>query len=165
MIEINKLIPTQNDIRNYDSVSQMLCKLEAGETLPPIIIKELDDGKIYIHDGLHRACALWLHGVSVLPESGYILKHFTYHQFLSVNFQVGWVTPFDLRTECRKADLYNWKQSVTEYREALGSRAAESYIKWYCNKYKEPREVWCIEDVIKRNKNADILEYIKQHTH
>lgn len=158
MIDLNKLIPTQNDIRNYDSVQQMLSKLEAGETLPPIIVKELDDGKLYIHDGMHRACALWLHGVRELPESGYILKQFTYNQFLETNLKVGWVTPLDLHTECRKSDLYYWKNAVAEIQRCVLNNEilVERFIRRHTDVYKETREVWSIEDVIKRGLKNEV---------
>ena len=120
ILEIANIIPTHNSLRDPNKVYEYLSMLENGKKLEPVIVKQLDDGKLYLHDGMHRLCAYWLNGITSLNEDQYILKYFTYDQFLEVNFKVGWVTPFDLRTEVRVSDLHEWKDKITLIKENSG---------------------------------------------
>ena len=60
------------------------------------------------------ALATFLGGRPTLDEKEYEVKTWTYAEYLEINFAVGWVTPFDPRTQVRHADFAHWKKVIQE---------------------------------------------------
>jgi hypothetical protein len=149
-MNILDIIPTQNSLRSYEIVQNCLAALERGERLTPILLSKMEDNVVYLHDGMHRLCSYFLFGLSELPEDSFKVKGMTYKQYADINWFVGYVTPFDLRTECRIADLYNWKNKVFAFKECVGEKAAEWYIKLNDFEYKEDRVVYSVKDVLEK---------------
>jgi hypothetical protein len=84
-----------------------------------IAITQFEDLQLFIRDGFHRTAAIILgrHGsdipqTSVLFEDEYVIEPMTYDMFLEINIRNGWYTPFDPRTEVRKADFFDFKEEV-----------------------------------------------------
>lgn len=148
-MKILDIIPTQNSLRNYKTVEQCVARLEKGERLTPINLSLMEDWVTYLHDGMHRLCAMHLYGMTHITEEMYVAKVMTYEQYASINWKVGYVTPFNIRTECRIPDLYKWKSEVFRIKGESGEAWAEMFIA--CNKesYIEKRRVWNVEDVLK----------------
>lgn len=113
---------------------------------PLINISRFEDGVMYIHDGHHRTLATLLAGRLLLYPTEFKITHWMYEQYLEINFEVGWVTPFDPRTQCRKADLQKFKRYVI--REAKESpEKAIKLIKKYKLIYAEPRKIFTVRDL------------------
>ena len=148
-MKILDIIPTQNCLRNYKTVERCVDILERGERLTPINLSLIEDGAIYLHDGMHRLCALYLVGAEELLPAAYTTKSMLYEQYASINWEVGYVTPFDLRTECRIADLYKWKTKVFAEKCGYTEEWVNGFIHRNRKEYVEKRRVWNVEDVLK----------------
>jgi hypothetical protein len=90
-----------------------------------IAIVQTEDGKKWIRDGIHRVCMIHLLGRD-LREDEYFLEHRPYSQFTDPNLEGGWVTPFDPRTEVRRADFHEFK---TKVKSMVGSVSQEEILK------------------------------------
>lgn len=148
MIKLMDIIPTQNELRSVKTVNYFIDKLEKGETFEPVILKQLDDQKYYVHDGAHRLYASWLFGLEELKQSMYIMKYYTYEQFLSVNFRLGWITPFDLRTQCRVPDLTKYKDEIRRKLDGgVPLDEIEKFIRLNGHKYIQQRRAYNISQM------------------
>lgn len=159
MIKLDELKVTQNQPRNIEKVfslaDDMMCHLV--DHSPPmqldnkVVVKVFEDGEYYLHDGHHRALARCLSGSDVLLDGDYIIKEYTYDSFLEINFDVGWVTPFDIRNEVRVPDLSNFKYKVFRLYDTLGRTAASKWITRNKHLYTEPRKVRTVKDMCRYN--------------
>lgn len=156
MIKLDELIPTHNNLRNPKLIFELLEALDQGAKIEPIILKALDDGSTYIHDGLHRSCAYWLYGVRELPSDYYVLKHqYTYEMFSQPNIHVGWFTPYDLKTECRIPNFKDWKDTISNLMKTTSETGVNKFILSNSHKYKEPRRVYRVSDVLAYRKENE----------
>ena len=125
---IEGLIPTQQGLRQ--TISSMVkyvkcCGIWDQKALndythgfsPLINLSMFPDKKIYIHDGHHRITATLLGGRDYLYTQEYTLQQWTYEQYLEINLDVGWVTPYDPRTHCRKSDFRQYKKRFWHYHQ------------------------------------------------
>ncbi len=78
----------------------------------PIAIARFPDGRMMIRDGHHRCLATYIGGRAYLRHDEYRLEEYTYEMYAEINFEVGFVTPFDPRTEVRVPDLTEFRQEV-----------------------------------------------------
>lgn len=156
MIKIDKLIVTQNGLRNEKQLNSMHTFLTGGkrfllENLKPpgplIQIAMFEDGKMYIADGHHRTIAIVLSGRDYLDEGEYEIQQWTYRQWGEVNFQCGWVTPYDPRTHVRVADYSRYKDNIRQHLH-IGIDATLLYIKTNKDRYAKPREITTIQDMM-----------------
>ena len=79
---------------------------------PLIAIARFPDGRMMIRDGHHRCLATYLGGRSYLRHDEYIVESYTYEMYAEINFEAGFVTPFDPRTEVRVPDFTAFRQEV-----------------------------------------------------
>ena len=134
MLNTDDLIVTQESIRDEGKLERMLsfltvnggktwtmeimqwyCKEHPGEKDPSlIVITEFEDGTRFIHDGHHRVLAALIAGRNFLSDLEYVIWKFKYSQYMEINFDKGFVTPFDPRTEVRLADFGNFKKNAME---------------------------------------------------
>ncbi len=105
-IYLKDLVVTQNKLRHRTKAIQVT------DLTKPIVLTRTEDGVLYIHDGHHRLFGLWKSGVRALDESYFKIKDYTYMQLMDINLEVGWVTPIDFRTHCRRPDLSEYKEYV-----------------------------------------------------
>ena len=87
----------------------------------PIAIARFPDGRMMIRDGHHRCLATYIGGRAYLRHDEYTVETYTYEMYAEINFEVGFVTPFDPRTEVRVPDF-------TAFRQADPSKPGESAI-------------------------------------
>jgi hypothetical protein len=111
----------------------------------PIRLSQFPDALV-VHDGHHRLVATYLAGRDVLDPAEYRVTHWTYEQYLEINFACGWVTPFDPRTHVRIADFAGWKRRVLEVARADPARA-EEMIRSQPSGYREPRRYAALADL------------------
>jgi hypothetical protein len=76
-----------------------------------IVLVSTPDGRLYIRDGLHRVCVINRFN-RPLREDEYVIEAKTYEQFQQINFDCGWVTPFDPHTHVRHAEFFDFKNKV-----------------------------------------------------
>jgi hypothetical protein len=152
---IDGLIPTQQGLR--ETISTMVkfikcCGIWDQKTLndyahsfaPLINLSIIPDKKIYVHDGHHRINATVLGGRNFLYSQEYTIHEWTYEQYLEINLEVGWVTPYDPRTHCRKSDLRQYKKKIL----TLPPEEALSVILNSSNEYLEPRTIHTFKEFI-----------------
>ena len=128
MLKLSEIHVTQNSVRNWQRVVDMISFVESGgaftpehveryhqdeTTFPLVKIKRMPDGALYLHDGHHRALALYFGGREhFLPEEYTLHEWPSYESFMETNFKVGWVTPLDIRLEVRHPDIVPFKTAV-----------------------------------------------------
>lgn len=158
-MKINDLIPTHNELRSPSVLEYFRQQIKAGKKLQPIELIKVRhypsyDHRIYIHDGHHRAVAAKLERLETLSPDEYNIREVPYTDYLQINFDVGWVTPFDLMSEVRKADFFDFKNEVMDmwkYRfylvDRIKVRSISRFIESNRNRYVEPRKVWSVGDI------------------
>lgn len=158
MISISTLNVTQSYIRDPSQIRGMIEYLwehsNFSDLERKIVIKEFDDGELYIHDGHHRILALYMafSWDARLHEDEFILKSFKYEDFQKINWSCGWITPFNLREETRLPCVKEWKDHIV-YRllaRDCSMGDLESYIYENGNRYKEKRQVNTIRDLYQK---------------
>jgi len=127
MLSINDLFVTQHEIRNRVQLSRMvefvkdggfftincLSKHQSrGKVSPLIEVTSFEDGRLFLHDGHHRAAAIVLGGREFLDSTEYRIRYFTYDAYIHPNLSAEWYTPFDPRCEARLADMSEYKNMV-----------------------------------------------------
>lgn len=159
---IRDLRTTHNSLRDVDSLLSMIDFVQNGNVFSIdkvrqfqservtssnlIVINKFEDGNLYIHDGHHRVTAIFLAGRLNLCDSEFKITQMTYEQYAQVNWDMGYHTPFDPRTEVRKPDFHSFKSLVKDLVLRDKSLAFE-YIKSRADLYKEPRLLWTIEEM------------------
>jgi hypothetical protein len=143
------LIPTHNSLRSVKTLDY-LCKVLKkrgyfGNCIPEytgnkIRLAIFEDEKIYVRDGHHRCCAAHLIKQELDPRD-YVLERWDYRDWTKPNFDKGWITPFDPRTEVRFEDY-------THFRESYYFRNIEWSNLITSSHYKLPRKVWNLGELI-----------------
>jgi hypothetical protein len=148
MLRISELIVTQNCLRSFYRTKVIAANLSSGIWFKePIAITRTEDEELWLWNGLHRVYACHLAGINTLPLGKYTITRMTYKQLASINFQVGYVTPFSPKLWCRKADFFAYKARVMDIYMNLGYRSAIKYILAHEEDYLEPRSVSYVDEV------------------
>jgi hypothetical protein len=77
-----------------------------------IAIARFPDGRLMIRDGHHRCLATYIGDRAYLRHDEYVVETYTYEMYEEINFEAGFVTPFDPRTEVRVPDFTAFRQEV-----------------------------------------------------
>jgi len=120
--------------------------------LRPIAIAHFPDGRRMIRDGHHRSLATYLGGRTYLRHDEYRLEAYTYEMYAEINFEVGFVTPFDPRTEVRVPDFTAFRQEVFQL-YARNPAEAVAFIRQNKVRYARPHT---------RNTLAQLAEHLRQ---
>lgn len=146
---ISNLIPTHNELRSKKKVDKFIKRIRKGNLFrgmkSPIKLTRTEDGLIYVHDGHHRLYACYLCGIKGLMDCEFIIKDMTYADYEVMNFNVGWVTPFNLKTHCRIPDFFDFKNRILLEREKTILHHFDKYVSaLYLNSshFSEPRKIW-----------------------
>jgi len=110
-----------------------------------IKLSRFPNGSCYVHDGHHRVIALFLaHRKFLYPQEYQYMDFDSYDRYNEVNFETGWVTPFNIREELRLPDVRNFK----EYVFSLPRKEAEEYIRNNRGEYVVKRNnIFSVEDL------------------
>lgn len=150
-MDITNLIPTHNTLRNMDTLKFFIEKVQEDYGFGIIRLVETEDGKLYIWDGHHKLVAHYLCGKDDLPDYMFDIQQRTYASVQSINFESEFVTPFDLRGECRKPEFFIFKNSVLEEYYNMSYEVALLHIVSELNlinsAYKELRDVSSLKDL------------------
>lgn len=156
MLDINKLLVTQKQVRNYQQLNEMILFAKdggfftsnalmkypsRGKFSPLIEITVFEDGQHFIHDGHHRAAAIYLSNRSFIDRTEYRIRNFTYDDYLNPNLKVEWWTPFDPRVEVRLSDMSVYKELINSLiRNQESDETILRYIISNRHMYAEERE-------------------------
>jgi hypothetical protein len=105
---------------------------------PLIAIARFPEGRMMIRDGHHRCLATYIGGRGYLRHDEYRLEEYTYEMYAEINFEVGFVTPFDPRTEVRVSDFTEFRQEVFHL-YARNPAEAIMFIRQNKSRYARPR--------------------------
>lgn len=183
---LESLIPMQNSLRDVEQLPEMVDFVRSGgiftrETLAvfaqaknielspllkvvsPIKIVKFEDGSLYVHDGLHRSTAIWIAGRRVLDPREYVLENWRYEEYLEINLDQKWYTPFDPRKEVRSNDILLFKGVIRDFinkEPKPTTQEVRLYILDYyeAKAYTEPRSVNSIAEVASRHTSAIPVE-------
>lgn len=111
-----------------------------GQNAPvprPIAIACFPDGEMMIRDGHHRCVATYLGDRHYLRHDEYHLENYTYEMYSEINFEAGFVTPFDPRTEVRLPDFTAFREAVFRL-HARSPAEAIAYIRSHKAQYARP---------------------------
>ena len=124
-----------------EAIQTHLFKL--GRTHRPSLISlnRFEDGELYVRDGHHRVGSIWLAGREYLHDDEYVIENYTYKEYLEINFESSYVTPFDPRSEVRFGNFYGFRQEVMSVFHTQGEAAAMRYIEENRHKYCAPRRL------------------------
>jgi hypothetical protein len=144
-IDTSTLIPTHNRLRNPELVSRLLGDLnsldKAIDSKEDLINVGEIEGSLYIFNSHHRIVAVNI-AYGRIKESNLNIKRYTLEEMLSVNLDIGWVTPFDPHFFCRVPDIKDFAQIkkylIKGFKE--GFSTIES-IEQSSKKFIEPRVV------------------------
>lgn len=170
-IDIAALIPMQDGFRrSIHTLRKMLEFVRQGgmydpDTLrcresgrmAPVVLNRFEDGKIYIHDGVHRAATI-LAGRegAVLQAEEYRIDSYSYREYDEINIDAGYLTPFDPRQEVRVADLRRFQSRVRKVIES--GRDLKQFILDHRQLYARPRQPYHASlDLMVRHFHAELL--------
>lgn len=175
-MQIDSIIPTQNDLRNIDQMKAMIDYVKTGgifsnesisffdifskensrneKRQPPLIkIACFEDGKKYLHDGHHRTTSIFLGNRKFLYPEEYVIENWKYKDFLEINLDQKWYTPYDPRSEARICQIKHYKDQIKDLiKNNTTKQSIEYFIRYsYETKvYVEPKKVYTIEDLSKQ---------------
>jgi hypothetical protein len=131
-MNINELWTTHNHLRCQKNLHQMILFIKSGgfwtkqsleaysnlqnlnRVSPLIQLSKFDDEKVFLHDGHHRVISTYLAGRDYLRPDEYQVTNWRYSDYLEVNDEIGWYTPFDPRSHTRTPDFANFKKLAKE---------------------------------------------------
>lgn len=144
------IIPTHNSLRRIDSFKYFLenpNEIRLISSAKPALVLRID-GKLYLNDAHHRLAAACLiqYPIELIKME---FMDMTIEKMLTVNFKVGWVTPYDPRTHVRLNNCKTYKDSIMEMAKIDENVAMEAIlIAKKNNSYIEPRVVHKMSDLI-----------------
>lgn len=158
-LRIEECFISQQGLRNVGQLADMVTFIKKGgrfnkESLNPpgplIHIVRFEDGQLYIQDGHHRVCAMVLADRPFLWDDEYCIEDWKYEQYLEINFDCNWVTPYDPRIEVRYPDYGNYKEEVQKQIDNHGYTNAERFIEMYSHLYCCQRNFYHIRALVDR---------------
>ena len=117
-----------------------------------IAIARFPDGRMMIRDGHHRCLATYIGGRAYLRHDEYSVETYTYEMYAEINFEAGFVTPFDPRTEVRVPDFTAFRQEVFRL-YARNPEEAVAFIRQNKSRYARPHT---------RSNLAQLAEHLRQ---
>jgi hypothetical protein len=176
MLHLTKLLVSQNEIRHKTAyllnmvecvrVGRVFDKktLNAHTELfqdrpnPPLIsINRFPDGVLMIHDGHNRAVACCLGGRDYFDDSEYFIKDYTYEDYMALEPQHDWFTPFDPRIEVRQAEFGKYKELARRIYRKRPELLVDFVSRFrYC--YCLPREIRSVKELSQRVKSRLVLQ-------
>jgi len=110
------------------------------------------DGEVYVHDGHHRAVAIYLAGRKFLHEDEYYLVERSYEDYQDIVFMrngyyFGYVTPFNVKSEARFGDISAWKHRVKNIYFEQSPQHAKHLIETRPDLYKRAKKFSSVEEL------------------
>ena len=125
----------------------------------PIAIARFPDGRMMIRDGHHRCLATYLGGRAYLRHDEYRVEAYTYEMYSEINFEAGFITPFDPRTEVRVPDFTAFRQEVFRL-YARNPEEAVAFIRQNKARYARPHTCSNLAQMAEHVRQSAIAEGI-----
>ena len=169
-MNICDLLIMQSDLRHTNDIKEMANYVANGgfwtkeflkeyslrnslERVSPLIsISRFEDGCLFVHDGNHRVCSVWLGGRSYLREDEYFITNWKYSDYLEISPQKNWFTPFNPKTHVRTADFFQFKKEAKQMFEDDPENAS-LWLKNNYHRYRVERKINSIMELAERFKN------------
>lgn len=149
------IIPTHNSLRNPDSFNYFCGNIKAitESDRPPLLLK-MEDGKLYLNDGHHRLTAAYAVNVP-FKHLTFNVMDMTYTKMMEVNWDIGWLTPYDPRFQVRRNDCLRFKTMIKDFvadgKEA-NAKVTKAMAEWIMFNmtllFLEPRQSCSLKDLI-----------------
>jgi hypothetical protein len=147
-MKISDLIVTQASVRKPENILKMQYWLSQKKKfdlsfvgkpenliyLARIYNQYCDKYCYFVHDGHHRLLAKVLTNHLELCESEYQIVEWKAEDYDRVDFDLGYITPFDIINEVRKPNLYEFKKQVYDLPVQLRMDYIEKNRHIYCEK-------------------------------
>jgi hypothetical protein len=145
-LSIASIQPTQDGVRRPERLHRLAAAIQYygydfRKEGRPIQLSRFPDGALYCHNGHHRIAACVIAGRDHLLDGEYAIEDWTYEQYLEINWEANYLTPFDPRLETRIEELTPFRTAVAFITERGGRRAAEAFIWRHTELYKRSRVV------------------------
>lgn len=116
---------------------------------PPLVhIARMEDGRLVLHDGHHRAVACHIAKRDSLHPDEYEMVDYSYRDYYELHPEKGWFTPFDIMTEVRCADFSRFKDMARRLYLKGDLARLEEYVRENRDGYVEPRLIHTIEELM-----------------
>lgn len=144
-IKTKYLVPTHNSLRDKELVTKFISNLNLlDEALDSkedkIDIVEME-GILYVLNSHHRMVAVDI-AYGKIKESELNIQSYNLDEMMTVNQDIGWVTPFDPYFYCRIPDFLALKKSILQVYDRVkknGETYWKPYVNWVNTKIIEPR--------------------------
>ena len=169
MLDISDILVTQNGLRNLEQLPEMIrfvgrqsgvfdeealgsyaIRKNLERVSPKIEIARFDDGVMAVHNGHHRAVAVFLgRNNRKLYDDEFFIREWRYTDYTDIVLPY-WVTPFDILKEFRIAELADWKKLVREYYKDNGAEKTEQFIMENKHQYSLSRSFYTVGDMVSK---------------
>ena len=163
-MQIKDLIPTQEDFRSFSKILRMTKFVEKGNAFVPDVLKgfgddrpilimnvrdeQLQDQKLYVHDGHHRILSILLGGRTSLKPLEYKYNSVRMSDYEHASFENGWFTPFNPRLFLRSKNFMEWKMLIKHTYDLHGPEEALKVVNKNKEHYTKPRSVHSFEEFL-----------------
>lgn len=163
MLSIDNLLVMQNGMRNLNQIPGMIDFVKSGgiwnsealesyakkhglRVAPLMEIARFPDGKLMIHDGHHRGISVVLGGRKFIYPEEFVIVDWAYEDYVEINFDKRWVTPFDPRNFLRTPDIHVFKNKALDIAKTSREQA-EKFIRENQNIYVVDRKINYIKEL------------------
>jgi hypothetical protein len=154
-LNFHKIMVTQCRLRRPEQLDGMIDYVKNGGRWQGILLCGFMD-RFFLDDGHHRTVATLLSGRDFFYDEEYVIGKWTYEDYLHLNIEKGWLTPFDPLHETRLPDLAEYKKKVAAkeidfptYSERDHPGSFTNFIKTtkFKNLYCEPRQFFGVDEL------------------
>jgi hypothetical protein len=147
---LDKLIPTHNSLREPLKVTNIMEAIKNGsfENKEPCVIFKVGQAN-YIWNGHHRLVAASLLDYLDTDQLPFPIevKEWKYEELVSINFAVGYVTPFDPAHYCRTPNFFTFKKRIMNVFREWSFQDALYFISERFSDYAEPRRIYSLKEL------------------
>eukprot|EP01119_Soliformovum_irregulare_P006944 TRINITY_DN19354_c0_g1_i1.p1 TRINITY_DN19354_c0_g1~~TRINITY_DN19354_c0_g1_i1.p1 ORF type:complete len:256 (-),score=23.95 TRINITY_DN19354_c0_g1_i1:32-730(-) len=136
-------------ILNHVTVAKHLEKQTSIDTEPHLVViaKGFEDGRRYVWDGHHRLLGIWNAGRKFLYPEEFLFMAADYKLCSSIRYDLGFVTPYDPKSEVRSSNFAAFKGKILKMALELGEDVATDEIHKSKSIYSSPRKVNTIPEL------------------
>lgn len=164
-VDANKVRSMQGFVKNNGIWRKDVFSLDSycrhgkeGLLSPLIAITRFENGFLLIQNGHHR-CRATSEVRSFLYDEEYLISDWSIDDYLEINFNRDYVTPFNPITEVRFEDFLQYKKKVLAL-AVKDQTAAVTYIKEHSHEYKKTRTIERVSQLCLQKNNRENFKEI-----